>query len=121
MMKTVTIKISQVIGSGYGVSASDGKLVYNAIANEISKGNRVLISFENTTRLTTAFLNAAVGQLYGEFSADKVRSVLVPPEDAEDWQLHRLKLVIDRAKVFFSDPDSVSGIISSEVGGDDDS
>lgn len=118
-MKTVTVKISQIIGSGYAVSASDGKLVYDAVASEIHSGNRVSISFENTTRLTTAFLNAAVGQLYGEFSPEKIKASLAPPHDAENWQLNRLKIVTERARTFFSDPEFSKEVFDSEVGVDD--
>ena len=115
-MQTKVVKISEVIGSGYGVSASDGKLVYDKIAGHISAGNRVSISFENTTRLTTAFLNAAVGQLYGEFRGEKRRAMLAPPQHTEPWQINRLKIVIDRAKAYFSDPSGVSSIMDIESG-----
>jgi hypothetical protein len=115
-MKTMVVKISEIIGSGYGVSASDGKLVYEKIAGHIADGNRVSISFESTTRLTTAFLNAAVGQLYGEFSAEKVKAALSPPTHTEAWQLNRLKIVVDRAKIFFADPVSTSAIMENDSG-----
>ena len=115
-MATKTVKISEVIGSGYGVSASDGKRVYETIVDHITKGDRVAISFESTTRLTTAFLNAAVGQLYGEYTPKKIKAVLAPPLHAEPWQLNRLKVVVDRAKVFFDNPDAVAEILANESG-----
>lgn len=119
-MATKTVKISEVIGSGYGVSASDGKLVYETIVRHIENGDRVAISFENTTRLTTAFLNAAVGQLYGEYRPEKIKSVLAPPIHAEPWQLTRLKVVVDRAKVFFERPADISEILASHSGHSND-
>lgn len=119
-MKTTTVKISQVIGSGYAVAASDGKRVYDLIAEAINSGDKVAVSFENTTRLTTAFLNAAVGQLYGDFSAAQIKASLAPPVDAEPWQLNRLKAVVDRAKIYFADPEKTSNIIGAEAGSDDD-
>ncbi|OIQ23723.1 MAG: hypothetical protein BM562_18530 [Alphaproteobacteria bacterium MedPE-SWcel] len=115
-MAIKTVKISQIIGSGYCVSASDGKLVYEVITQHIEKGDRVAISFENATRLTTAFLNAAVGQLYGEYTPEKVRASLAPPLGAEPWQLARLKVVVERAKAFFEKPDEISKIIERESG-----
>ena len=111
-MALTRVRISEVIDSGYAVSATDGKLVYDRIATEILKGNRVELSFENTTRLTTAFLNAAVGQLYGEFTPTQIRGALVAPTGAEAWHLNRLKAVTDRAKTFFNDPDRLDRIIS---------
>lgn len=95
---------------GVCVAASDGHKVHKVIYLEINKNNRVKISFSGVTRLTTAFLNAAVGQLYGEFSEETIRRHLAPPVDAEAWHLKRLKLVVDRAKVFFRDPEGETGL-----------
>jgi len=53
--------------------------------------------------MTTAFLNVAVGQLYGEFTEEKLRMHMMPPVDADAWHLTRLKLVVDRAKIYFKD------------------
>lgn len=86
------------------MSAQDGNRVHDAIRGEIEKDNRVTISFSGVTRMTTAFLNAAVGQLYGEYSEEQIRRHLAPPIEAEPWHLNRLKLVVDRAKMYFKDP-----------------
>ena len=109
-MKTVTVSISSVVGGGFCVSTVDGQKVYDVIRDAIKAGNRVEISFSGVTRMTTAFLNAAVGQLYGEFSDETVRRFLAPPIDSEPWQRNRLKMVVDRAKVFFTDGGKLSDI-----------
>lgn len=98
------------------MSASDGHKVFDAIRSAIIAGDRAVISFSGITRLTTAFLNAAVGQLYGEFDEDAIRKHLAPPIDAEPWQLTRLKLVVDRAKVFFRQPQGVEDAFSRATG-----
>src|SRR5262249_4150656 len=109
-IKEVTVHIAQIVDGGVCVAASDGHKVHKVIYLEINKNNRVKISFSGVTRLTTAFLNAAVGQLYGEFSEETIRRHLAPPVDAEAWHLKRLKLVVDRAKVFFRDPEGETGL-----------
>src|SRR5262245_30518624 len=103
-MKKVTISIASIVEGGICVSVDDGNKLYKAIYDEIKKGSRVKISFSGVTRMTTAFLNTAIGQLYGEFSEIEIRKHLAPPIDAEPWQLNRLKLVVDRAKEFFANP-----------------
>lgn len=119
-MKNVSVPISAIVGGGICVSASDGHKVFEVIRNIIADGDRAVLSFSGITRLTTAFLNAAVGQLYGEFSEIHVRKHLAPVVDAEPWHLTRLKLVVDRAKVFFSSPRDVSGAFLSVTGQGDD-
>ena len=49
-------------------------------------------------RLTSAFLNAAIGQLYGTFSEGQIRSQL-KVEDVEPDDLALLKRVVDHSQV----------------------
>jgi hypothetical protein len=109
-MKTVRISVSSIVGGGICVAAADGQKVHRAIYDVISAGNRAEISFFGITRMTTAFLNAAIGQLYGEFDEGVIRNHLAPPVDYDDWHLSRLKMVVDRAKEFFADRAAVENI-----------
>ncbi|MCY1556972.1 hypothetical protein D9M68_937760 [compost metagenome] len=70
--------------------------------------------------MTTAFLNAAVGQLYGEFTESQVRERLGPPIDFEAWHLNRLKLVVDRAKEYFKDGSMIDIAFGSDPSRGDD-
>lgn len=119
-MKDVTVNIATIVKGGICVAADDGQRVNAEIAKHIDAGNRVIISFSGITRMTTAFLNAAVGQLYGAYPDEKIRQHLAPPINAEAWQLNRLKLVVDRAKEFFRDPDPIRSALDKATGADDD-
>ena len=119
-MKEVTISIATIVEGGICISADDGNKVHQVLYNEIKKDSRIKLSFSGVTRLTTAFLNAAIGQLYGEFSETDIRRHLAPPVDTEAWQLNRLKLVVDRAKVFFANPSAVRNAFLSATGIDDE-
>ena len=50
--------------------------------------------------MTAAFLNAAIGQLYGTLGEEKIRSLL-KVKDVEPVDLALLKRVIDNAKLYF--------------------
>jgi Icc-related predicted phosphoesterase len=119
-MANVKIGISQIVGGGICVAASDGNKVHDTIFSEMKKGNRITLSFSGITRMTTAFLNSAIGQLYGEFTEEEIRKQLAPPIDAEPWHLNRLKLVVDRAKVFFSNPSAARSVFLLSTGLDDE-
>jgi hypothetical protein len=55
--------------------------------------------------LISVFLNVAIGQLYGSFSEDIVRSQLkVEGLSSDDMEL--LKRVVDNAKKYYSNKDS---------------
>ena len=109
--RTILVKISSIVGGGICVSSDDGHKVHDVIHEIITSGDRAQISFASVTRMTTAFLNSAVGQLYGEFSEDFLKSRLAPPVDSEPWQLARLKLVVDRAKMFFSADEAIRAAV----------
>lgn len=106
-MKQTVIPISRIVGGGICVSASDGQKVYNHVREAVVSRDAVVLSFSGVSRMTTAFLNAAVGQLYGEFSEAEIRRRLAPPQDYEPWHLSRLKMVVDRAKDYFNDKENV--------------
>ena len=65
------------------------------------------LSFTNVKSLTSAFQNAAVGQLYGGFSEQKIRANLsvsaMAPED-----IALLRRVVETAKQYFKDPNRVN-------------
>lgn len=119
MQKDVTISIFEVVGSPLCVAAGDGQRVYERLAVAIKEGRRVTLSFHNVSTLTSAFLNAAVGQLYGDFSEEKIRSSLTVQDMAPD-DLALLKRVVDTAKAYFKDPERFNQAIRDELGGEDD-
>lgn len=119
-MKDSTISVAGVIDGGICVAADDGHKVHDKIIAEFERDNRVTLSFRGVTRLTTLFLNAAVGQLYGEYPENYMRSHFTPAEEAEDWHLTRLKTVVDHAKRFFANPDATLTSYRRHMGIEDD-
>jgi hypothetical protein len=119
-MKDVTIDIARTIGGGICVAADDGHKVYSKIVDVIKSGDRAILNFENVTRLTTAFLNAAVGQLYNDFTEDEVRKFMGPPINSDKKHLTRLKSVVDNAKMYFKVPNRARTTFNSAAGIEDD-
>jgi hypothetical protein len=100
------------------VASEDGEKVHARIASAFRSGRNVRLSFRGVTDLTPAFLNAAVGQLYGEFSEDEIQARL-SVADASPDDLFTLKRVADRAKEFFRDPDRFIAAAKEVLGWDD--
>jgi len=78
----------------------------------------VILSFHNISTLTSAFLNAAVGQLYGEFSEEQIRALL-KVQDMQPDDLALLKRVVETAKQYFKDPDRFDQTLRDTLGDDD--
>lgn len=113
MTKIYTIIVKTLVGP-LCVSADDGQKLHDAIAEVLRAKRRVSVNFEGVSILISAFLNAAIGQLYGEFAEDVIRENLgvagLGPED-----LTLLKLVVDNAKVYFHNRKSFDRAWKSEL------
>ncbi len=115
MKNTIRVSVYDIVGSPLCVSAEDGQKVYEKIAPLLQDGKKVALSFDKVETLISAFLNAAVGQLYGKFTEEQVRALLaVEDMDQEDMSL--LKRVVDNAKVYFKSPKEFDQAWKEEVG-----
>ncbi len=99
----ITLSVFEIVGSPLCVASDDAEKVYERIEKAIKQGRSVALSFVNISSLTSAFLNAAIGQLYGEFSEEKIRAKLAV-KDMEPDDLALLKRVVETAKIYFQDP-----------------
>ena len=104
MNNNVAISVFGVVGSPLCVASGDGQKIHARLAATLRQDRRVVLSFLNVSTLTSAFLNTAIGQLYGEFGENQIRELL-RVEDMEAEDLALLKRVVDTAKLYFSDPE----------------
>lgn len=119
MSDNLVLSIFEIVGSQLCVASSDGQRVYERIATALKERRSVILSFHNITTLTSAFLNAAIGQLYGTFSEEQIRSLLkVQDMQADDLAL--LKRVVETAKQYFKDPQKFDQAIRETLGGGND-
>jgi hypothetical protein len=103
MNNSLELSVFEIVGSGLCVASDDGQKVFARIAAAIREGQKVKVSFLNVSSLTSAFLNAAIGQLYGSFSAEEIRARLAV-KDMESDDKVLLKRVVDTAKDYFKNP-----------------
>jgi len=103
MSNNLELSVFEIVGSPLCVASSDGQRVYDRLAVVLKEGRQATLSFRNVTTLTSAFLNAAIGQLYGTFSEEQIR-VLLKVRDIPADDLALLKRVVDTAKLYFRDP-----------------
>ncbi len=118
MSAEIMLSTFEIVGSPLCVASDDGQNVHDRIAVALREGVRVTVSFQNVTSLTSAFLNAAIGQLYDSFSEDEIRTKLkvknLAPEDRA-----LLKRVVETAKAYFKDPERFKQADKAMLGGAD--
>jgi len=101
-MRDIEIGFYPIVGSSHCMDASDGEKVFKKIKAILDQKNKAVLSFLNVEMLTSAFLNTAVGRLYGYFEYDVIKKSLSVKDISDDDKL-LLKKVIDTAKVFYID------------------
>ena len=103
MTEPIIVRVFDIIGGPLALCTSDGQRLYDKIAPLLTTGAPVVLSFKRVNVLIPAFLNAAVGQLYGKMSENRIRELLsVRDLDAGNFEV--LNCVIDNAKAYFSRP-----------------
>ncbi len=118
MDPTVGVEITETVGGPVCVATDDGNLVFEKIAKALDENSKVILSFTDVDTITSAFLNAAVGQLFGRFAAEKIAASL-EFSDADEEDRFLLKRVIARAKAYFADPERFEKL-RSELADEDD-
>ena len=100
MESEVTISIFEITGTAHCISQSDGQRVCDRISGFLDGGINIVLSFKNISTLTPAFLNVAIGQLYGIFR-EEIVSNLLEIKDVQDDDLPLLMRVVENAKHYF--------------------
>ena len=105
MTQPITVRVYDIIGGPLCVSIEDGQRLYDKIVPLLKGGTPVALSFERIDTLISAFLNAAIGQLYGELSGDRIHEFLSFRDLADD-DSEVLKRVIENSIAYFQNPDA---------------
>ncbi len=105
-MTPVVTKVSvrDVIGSPIAVSTEKAQRVYELLRKGLDEGEITELSFDGIQNVITAFLNTAVGQLYGKYPSQKVRTRLRVTDATPEIEA-MLKRTTDNAERFFKNPE----------------
>lgn len=118
--ETIPLKIYDVVGGPTWVSTDDGQKVYDKILAAFRANRGVELSFANRGNLITAFLNAAIAQLYnGDFTEDFLREHLSYVDiTGEDSAM--VDRVIKNAKQYFANRAAFDAAWKDEIGDDEE-
>jgi len=115
----VKINVFETAGENCCVAACDGQKVYDKITAVLCENKKIELSFADTNELTPAFLNSAIGQLYGRFPAEQIESNLLFTDISEEDKTI-LKRVIERAKTYFEHAYTCRKALKDVLGGEED-
>lgn len=99
------IRVIDEIGGDFAVTTDDGDKIFIMLDENFQKGIITTLDFSGVIILTTAFLNAAIGQLYSKYTGEEISPMLKLVNVAEEDKI-LFKKVADRAKEYFANKDS---------------
>jgi len=115
MNEPITIRVADFVGGPRAVDAADGERLFEKILPVLQSGRNVRLSFDGITMVITAFLNAAIGKLYGVLPESDVdtrlevcdlREPFIPSvEKSREW-----------SKAYYRDPERMDKSIREETG-----
>lgn len=113
-MESLTIKISDEIRSTSAISLDDGSEIFEKINLAFQNNVIVILDFSKINVLTSTFLNAAIGQLYGTYDSEYLNNSLkIESITKKDSEL--LLKVINRAKEYFKDKKGMDKTIDDSI------
>lgn len=111
-MEPVKISVCSIVGSPSCFSEKDAEKVYEKIKEALANDKNVELSFLNVELLTPAFLNAAIGKLYGDFPEEKIKNSLFLSNITKEDRM-MVKKVVETAKIYYKDPKQLAKIIKA--------
>ncbi|MFC4635131.1 STAS-like domain-containing protein [Dokdonia ponticola] len=100
-----SIIVFDIIHGNFAVTTDDGNSIFAIVDNYLEKKEKVTLDFKGISIVTTAFLNAAIGQLYHKFSSEDISPYLIL-SNVDDEDLILFKKVTNRAKQYFAHKES---------------
>jgi hypothetical protein len=117
-MTRLTVK--DIINSQLAVSTEKGEMVFEAINSHLQKDEKVIVDFKGIDLMITAFLNAAIGKLYGNKNySGSFLNEHIKLENIEKDDISLFKDVIERAKEYFEDKEGFDKNANSVIYGED--
>ncbi len=85
------------------MSATEGRELGLEIAASLAAGDDVTLDFGRVRSVISAFLNPAVGELYGTFASEEIDR-RVRAINADEAQLESFEIVRENARHYYNDP-----------------
>lgn len=113
-MKETKLKIFEIVGSSTAVSTDAGQQIFNLLDKAFQNNITAILDFQEIKLMTSAFLNAAIGQLYSKYDSEKLQA-LIKLENISNQDKLLIKKVVDSAKEYFSNKEKMDKIIDQSL------
>ncbi|WP_164507530.1 STAS-like domain-containing protein [Lacticaseibacillus songhuajiangensis] len=102
-MDEKTLIVKDVIQSNLAVSPEDGSNVFSILESSIKQKHLMHVDFSGLQTVTTAFLNAAIGDLYANQDRDTLNKFIkIDGQTLTNLQRQKVQLVMENARTRLS-------------------
>jgi len=115
MNEPIRISIADLIGKPRAISAADGETVFKEIYPHLKSGTPIALSFAGIRMVITAFLNAAIGKLYRDFTEEQIDHLVEVTDLAEAFH-PALEHSKTWSKAYYADPERLERSIKEGYG-----
>ncbi|MEJ5143946.1 STAS-like domain-containing protein [Sphingobacterium sp. MYb388] len=99
----VKLKIKDIIQSHKAVSSDNGDKVFRLIKKNLDTKNYLVLDFDEIELIITAFLNAAIGQLYSNnLYESSFLNEHIKFDNIKQRDVKLFKDVVETAKIYFA-------------------
>lgn len=110
MAKEIYINVAERIGSPSALTQEQGNSIYNEISAAIERNQSIKLDFDQIESMISAFLNNAIGQLYGKYTSQQISEFLTI-QNFPDEKKATLNIVINNAKKYYADKDNFNSTV----------
>lgn len=116
----IRLSVKDIINSPLAVSTEKGEMVFKTINSHLQKNEKVIVDFKGIDLMITAFLNAAIGKLYGNKNySSPFLNDYIKIENVESEDIALFKDVIERAKEYFENKKAFENDANEMLYGED--
>ena len=108
MVDEIQISVKDIIGCKFAIASEDGDKIFDLIYANLRQNKNVVLSFSGIDILVTAFLNRAIGQLYGRLKEDIITTKLSYIDISEEDR-QSIGYMTKSAIRYFKNPKSFRG------------
>lgn len=98
------LMVKDIINNDLATTSESGQEIFAILDNNIVNGIHTNVYFSGLSTITTAFFNAAIGDLYAKWSSNELNNLVsIKVDSLTSLQKNKLQLVMKNAKNKLSD------------------
>lgn len=102
--------VAEIIDSPSALTQEQGDIIYRLVSEAIDKQKEIHLDFKDVESMISPFLNNAIGQLYGKYTSEQIKTFLRLDNFPQNKN-STLNIVISNAKKFYENKQQFKNVV----------